>query len=208
MIGIFYKILVVIHTYSMLFQERYPMKNPWKRLSSRKIYQNTWIRLREDRVITPSGNEGIYSVVETYPAIAVVPLTADLETYIVGQYRYALNVYSWEVPEGGGAEGEDPFEGAKRELLEETGLSAAKWTFLGNLYTSNSFTDEVGYVYLAEDLEQGTANPDSTEDLVIKKVPFREAWEMVMNEEIRDALAVISLMRVYFFLKKQRRIDF
>ena len=184
------------------------MENPWKRLSSREIYKNPWIRLREDRVIAPTGREGIYGVVETHPAIAVVPLTSDLQTYIVGQYRYTLDVYSWEVPEGGGADGEDPLEGAKRELLEETGLRASKWTFLGNLYTSNSFTDEVGYVYVAEDLNEGLAEPDHTEDLVVKKIPFREAWEMVLREEIKDALAVISLMRVYFYLKKQNRIEF
>lgn len=182
------------------------MNNPWKRISSREIYQNPWIRVREDQVITPSGTKGIYGVIETHPAIAVVPLTHDLETYIVGQYRYTLDIYSWEVPEGGGAPGEDPLEGAKRELLEETGLRAKSWTFLGTLYTSNSFTDETGYVYLAEGLEQGEALPDHTEDLQVRKLPFLEAWEMVLNGEIKDALAVISLMRVYFHLKKQGRL--
>jgi len=184
------------------------MKNPWKKISSKHIYQNPWIRLREDKVITPTGSEGIYSVVETHPAISIVPLTKNLETYIVGQYRYTLDVYSWEVPEGGGSPGEDISEGAKRELLEETGLTANKWTFLGNLYTSNSVTNEVGYVFLAEDLIEGQAKPDHTEDLKVKKIFFKEAWQMVLNEEIKDALAVISLLRVYNFLKKQNRIDF
>lgn len=184
------------------------MKNPWKRLSSKLIYQNNWIRVREDQVVTPTGTNGIYGVVEAHPALSVVPLTNDLETYIVGQYRYTLDVYSWEVPEGGGAPGEKTLDGAKRELLEETGLTADTWTFLGDLYTSNSFTNEVGYIYLAEDLHQGAAQPDHTEDLVIKRVPFRKAWEMVLNHEIRDALAVISLMRAYFHLKKHSRIDF
>jgi len=184
------------------------MKNPWKKLSSKKIYENPWIRLREDKIITPGGVEGIYGVVETHPALSIVPLTETLETFLVGQYRYTLDVYSWEIPEGGGLPGEKPLEGAKRELLEETGLLASSWTFLGNLYTSNSFTDEVGHIYLAEDLEERKAQPDHTEELIIKKIPFKKAWKMVLNEEIKDALAVISLMRTYYYLKGQKRIDF
>jgi ADP-ribose pyrophosphatase len=182
------------------------LKNPWKKLSSKLIYKNQWIRLREDQVITPSGSQGIYSVVEAKPAIGIVPLTDDLMTYLVGQYRYAIDVYSWEIPEGGGLDGEDTLVGAKRELLEETGLSAKKWTFLNTLYTSNSFTDEVATIYLAEDLIQGIPQPDHTEELQIKKVPFMEAWQMVLDTEIKDAMAVIGLMRTYNYLKRQKRI--
>lgn len=182
------------------------MKNPWKRLHSKQIYKNDWIRLREDEVITPSGNKGIYGVVETKPAIGIVPLTEDLQTYLVGQYRYTLDVYSWEIPEGGGKEDEDPLIGAKRELLEETGLSAKRWTFLDTLYTSNSFTDEIGYIYLAEELHQGQAEPDHTEDLKIRRLPFLEAWDLVLQGEIKDALAIIGLMRTYHFLRRQNRI--
>lgn len=184
------------------------MKNPWKTVSSKEIYKNAWIRLREDQVITPAGDNGIYGVVEAKPAIGIVPLSESLETYLVGQYRYALNTYSWEIPEGGGLEGEEVLTGAQRELKEETGLSAGKWTFLDTLYTSNCFTNEVGYVFLAEELSMGTATPDSTEDLEIKKLPFKAAWQMVINGEIKDALAVIGLMRVYQYLKENNRIDF
>lgn len=184
------------------------MKNPWQKISSKEIYKNDWIRLREDRVINPSGNEGIYSVVEAKPAIGIVPITEDLQTYLVGQYRYTLDAYSWEIPEGGGLSGEDTLLGAKRELREETGLSAKKWTFLDTLYTSNCFTNEVGYVYLAEELEHGEAEPDETEELAIKKLPFKEAWQMVLNAEIKDALAVIGLMRAYHYLKDENRINF
>lgn len=184
------------------------MNNPWKKISSREIYKNPWIRLREDQVITPTGSEGIYGVVEAFPAIAIVPLTSDLQTYLVGQYRYTLDTYSWEIPEGGGMPGEDTLTGAKRELLEETGLIADRWTFLDTLYTSNSFTNEIGYVYLAEQLKQKAAQPDHTEDLQIRKLPFQEAWQMVLNTEIKDALAVISLLRVHEYLKKNNRINY
>jgi 8-oxo-dGTP pyrophosphatase MutT (NUDIX family) len=182
------------------------MENPWKKLSSKTIYKNEWIRLREDQVITPSGTAGIYGVVETKPAIGVVPLTDDLQTYLVGQYRYTLDVYSWEIPEGGGLDGEDILVGAKRELMEETGLTAKKWTYLDTMYTSNSITNEIGYLYLAEELSQGKAQPDHTEDLKIRKLPFLDVWEMVINAEIKDSLAVIGLMRVYNYLKMNGRI--
>ena len=182
------------------------MENPWKKLSSKTIYKNEWIRLREDQVITPTGTEGIYGVVETKPAIGVVALTDDLQTYLVGQYRYTLDVYSWEIPEGGGLDGEEILTGAQRELLEETGLSAKKWTYLDTMYTSNSLTNEIGYLFLAEELSQGEAQPDYTEELQIRKLPFLKAWEMVLNAEIKDSLAVIGLMRVLNYLKQNKRI--
>ena len=182
------------------------MHNPWTKLSSKTIYKNEWIRLREDQVITPTGTKGIYGVVETKPAIGVIPLTEDLQTYLVGQYRYTLDVYSWEIPEGGGLDGEDILAGAQRELLEETGLTAKKWTYLDTMYTSNSITNEIGYLYLAEELTEGEARPDHTEDLQIRKLPFMEAWDMVLKNEIKDSLAVIGLMRVYNYLIKNNLI--
>ena len=182
------------------------MQNPWTKLSSKTIYKNEWIRLREDQVITPTGTKGIYGVVETKPAIGVIPLTEDLQTYLVGQYRYTLDVYSWEIPEGGGLDGEEILAGAQRELLEETGLTAKKWTYLDTMYTSNSITNEIGYLYLAEELTEGEARPDHTEDLQIRKLPFMEAWDMVLKNEIKDSLAVIGLMRVYNYLIKNNLI--
>ncbi len=182
------------------------MQNPWRKISSKLIYQNQWLRLREDQVITPTGVQGIYGVVEAKPALGIVPLTRDMKTYLVGQYRYTLDVYSWEIPEGGGADGETPLDGARRELREETGLLAGKWTDLGTAYTSNSFTNEVAYLYLAEDLRQDEARPDHTEALDIKKLPFEEAWEMVLKGEIKDAMAIIGLMRACYFLKNNNRL--
>jgi 8-oxo-dGTP pyrophosphatase MutT (NUDIX family) len=192
--------------YLLLNQMENEMQNPWTKLSSKTIYKNEWIRLREDQVITPTGTKGIYGVVETKPAIGVIPLTEDLQTYLVGQYRYTLDVYSWEIPEGGGLDGEDILAGAQRELLEETGLTAKKWTYLDTMYTSNSITNEIGYLYLAEELTEGEARPDHTEDLQIRKLPFMEAWDMVLKNEIKDSLAVIGLMRVYNYLIKNNLI--
>lgn len=183
------------------------MKNPWKTLSSTEIYSNPWIRVREDKVITPPhGKAGIYGVVETKPAIGIVALTEDLDTYLVGQYRYTLDTYSWEIPEGGAEENEKLLDAAKRELLEETGLSARRWTDLGEMYTSNCFTNERGYIFVAEDLSQGVAQPDPTEKLEIKKLPFLEVWQMVINQGIKDSLTITAIMRTYHLLQQQNRI--
>jgi 8-oxo-dGTP pyrophosphatase MutT (NUDIX family) len=184
------------------------LKNPWKTLASREIYKNQWIRLREDKVITPTGTNGIYSVVELKPAVGVIPITDELETYLVGQYRYTLNTYSWEIPEGGGHDNEDIITGAKRELLEETGLVANKWTFLDTMNTSNSVTNETAYLYLAENLIMQQAKPDETEKLDIKKLPFKEAWQMVLDYTIKDSMAIVGLMRAYNYLKKSGRINY
>ncbi|MHB2148655.1 NUDIX domain-containing protein [Calditrichota bacterium LG25] len=180
------------------------VKNPWKKLSSRIIYQNPWIRLREDQVITPTGTKGIYGVVDPYPAIGIVPISKDGFTYLIGQYRYTLNIYSWEIPEGGGQAKESIFQGAQRELLEETGFKASKWAYLGSAYTSNSFTNEVAYLYLAWDLTAGKTNPDHTEQLEIRKVKFTEAWEMVEKGIIKDAMSIIGLLRAKMLLEKWR----
>jgi ADP-ribose pyrophosphatase len=174
--------------------------NPWITKHSKIIYHNKWIKLREDQVLTPAGTDGIYSVVETPPAIGIVPVTEDLQTYLVGQYRYPLKTYSWEIPEGGGHPGETPLEGAKRELLEETGLRASEWIALNTLYTSNCFTNEIGHIFLARELHQNLPQPEHTEQLQIKKVPFLEAYRMVQEFEIKDAIAIIGIMRVYQWL--------
>tara|TARA_R110002110_G_scaffold301156_1_gene515082 strand:+ start:42211 stop:42759 length:549 start_codon:yes stop_codon:yes gene_type:complete len=182
------------------------MKNPWITLQSREVYRNPWIRVREDQVLTPQGKPGIYGVVEAKPAIGIVPLSDALETFLVGQYRYPLETYSWEIPEGGAEKNESLLDAARRELREETGLEAEKWTALGEMYTSNCFTNERAYVFVAEDLKQGAAQPDPTEELQIKKVSFSKAWQMVLDEEIKDSLAVIALMRVYQMLQKEKRL--
>lgn len=170
--------------------------NPWKTLSTKEIYQNPWISVREDQVLNPAGNPGIYGVVsfKNY-AIGIVPIDEEGYTYLVGQYRYTLNAYSWEIPEGGGPKDEALIDAAKRELEEETGFTANEWIDLGPIHTSNSVTDEYGFLFLARKLYQGEANPEETEELRIKKVLLSEALEMVMRGEITDSLSIAGLFK-------------
>jgi 8-oxo-dGTP pyrophosphatase MutT (NUDIX family) len=172
-------------------------ENPWKTLSSHVAYENPWIKIRHEEVLTPAHTPGIYGVVSfKNKAVAVVPLDAEGYTYLVGQYRYPLEEYSWEVPEGGSPLGTDVLDSAKRELAEETGLIANKWTKIGRIHTSNSATDEEGFIYIAEELQQGNHAPEETEQLQIKRVLLTDAINMVMNSEITDALSVCALLMV------------
>ena len=180
-----------------------PTKNPWQTLTTKEVYDNPWINITHREVLNPSGNPGIYGVVHFKNlAIGIVPLDEDLNTWLVGQYRYTLNAYSWEIPEGGGIIGTPPLDSAKRELQEETGILANKWTKVLDLHTSNSVTDEAGLAYVAQDLSFVEADPEDTEDLLIRKLPFSEAVEMVMNGTITDALAMVSILKVELLLQK------
>jgi 8-oxo-dGTP pyrophosphatase MutT (NUDIX family) len=170
-------------------------ENNWKTLSSQTVYENAWLELSHRDVINPSGNKGIYGLVKfKNQAIGVIPVDAEDNIYLVGQYRYAIDEYSWEIPEGGGVLGADGLDAAKRELKEETGLVAAKWTKLARIHTSNSATNEEGFLYIAEELSQEEAEPEETEVLQVKKVPLAEAVEMVMRSEITDSLSVCAIL--------------
>ena len=176
-------------------------KNPWKILGEKPIYDNKWINVTEYDVINPSGGKGIYGKVhfKNY-AIGIVPLDEYLNTYLVGQYRFTLNEYSWEIPEGGGPLETEPLDSAKKELLEETGLIAQDWTVLLKMHLSNSVSDEYSIIYLARQLEQHTAMPEETEQLVVKKIPFEEAWEMVVKGKITDAMSIAAIQKVKWML--------
>ena len=171
--------------------------NPWKTISSEIVYSNNWIDIKHEKVINPAGNEGIYGMAHfKNVAAAIIPLDTDLNTYLVGQFRYPLKEYSWEIPMGGSPIGKSVLDGAKRELKEETGLIAHNWLEIGKVHTSNCVTDEVGIMYLAENLEQEMATSEETELLVLKKIPLKKALEMVMDGEITDSISMIAILKV------------
>ena len=175
--------------------------NPWKILSEKAIYDNKWINVTEYDVINPSGGKGIYGKVHFKNlAIGIVPLDEELNTYLVGQYRFTLNTYSWEIPEGGGPMGTEMLESAKRELREETGLVAGEWTKLMDFHLSNSVCDEHGAIFLARKLSQHQAMPEETEELAVKKLPFEEAYRMVEEGRITDSMAVAGILKVKLML--------
>jgi 8-oxo-dGTP pyrophosphatase MutT (NUDIX family) len=167
--------------------------NPWQVLGTRRVYENPWVSVREDEVLRPDGEPGIYGVVHyKNQAVGVLPIE-DGHVYLVGQYRYPLGTYSWEIPEGGGG-GQDPLDAARRELEEETGFRARSWERLGEAYLSNSVSDEHAVWYVATDLIPGEPHWDDDEPpLAVRRVPLDEALRMALEGEISDALSVLAL---------------
>jgi ADP-ribose pyrophosphatase len=177
--------------------------NPWKVLNSKEIYDNNWISLTEHEVINPSGGMGIYGEVHFKNlAIGIIPLDGDLNTWLVGQYRFPLKAYSWEIIEGGGGLSSDPIESAKRELKEETGIIANRFTEIQRMHLSNSVSDELSIVYIAQDLSFGNSSPEETEELVIRKIPFEQAYQMVINGEITDSISVASILKTQILIQE------
>ena len=169
-------------------------RNPWQTVSSEQVYDNPWITVREDRVIRPDGKSGIYGVVHYKNiAVGILPIEED-HIYLVGQHRYPLGSYSWEIPEGGCPEGEEPLLAAQRELREETGLEAGRWRMLGEAYLSNSVADEYAVWFLATGLVPGEWRPEGAEGLSVRRVPLREALAMALGGEITDALSQLAIM--------------
>jgi 8-oxo-dGTP pyrophosphatase MutT (NUDIX family) len=175
--------------------------NPWKIITSKQVYDNPWIQLTEYDVINPNGGKGIYGKVHfKNTAIGVVVLDDMMNTWIVGQFRFTVDQYSWEIPEGGGLIGVDPLIGAKRELLEETGLIADHWEPLLSMHLSNSVSDELAIIFLARGITQKTAEPEETEQLQIQKLPFEKVYEMVEAGKITDAMSVAAIYKIKLML--------
>lgn len=171
--------------------------NPWRRVRRALAYENPWIQVHHDEVLRPDGQPGIYGVVH-YRNIAVGAVAVDErdQVLLVGQYRYTLDVYSWEIPEGGCPEWEDPLVAAQRELAEETGCTAERWQEIVRADLSNSVSDERAICYLATGIKSGAAHPEPTEDLQLAWVPFEETLRMIERGRITDALSVLGLQRV------------
>lgn len=183
--------------------------NPWKIIAQKTVYDNPWISVTEYDVINPSGGEGIYGKVH-FKNLAIGIVAMDEEGYIwlVGQFRFTLDAYSWEIPEGGGYPGTDPLESAKRELKEETGLIADKWEKLLEIHLSNSVSDEFGIIYLATGLQQLEAEPEETEKLSIRKIHMEDAYAMVLNHQITDSLSVAGIQHIRMrILEKKLNIN-
>ena len=176
-------------------------ENPWKIEAAKKIYENPWISLTEFDVINPGGGKGIYGKVHFKNlAVGVIVLDEDMHTWLVGQYRFVTDQYSWEIPEGGCPEGTDPLTSAQRELKEETGLVAAHWQPLLQMHLSNSISDELAMIWLATGLSQEAAEPEETEQLQLKKIPFEEAFQMVEHGLITDSISVAAILKIKLLL--------
>ena len=173
------------------------MKSLWIKKRSLKVFENPWIVLHDEQVINPRGGESQYGRIHfKHAAMGIIPMDDDLNTYLVGQWRYPLNAYSWEIPMGGGQLDQDLLGSAKRELLEETGITATRWQELSKVHLSNSVSDEVGYIYLAKGLTFGATQFDESEDLMIKKLPLKKAIEMCLEGSITDSLSLIGLLKL------------
>jgi len=170
---------------------------PWVRRSRRIAYENAWITIWHDEVTRPDGEPGVYGVVHfANLAVGVLAIDDSDRVLLVGQHRYALDAYSWEIPEGGVPVGETALEGVRRELREETGIEAATWRELARSHLSNSVSDELAVLYLASDLTAGNASPDGTEALDVRWLPFDSVLEMTLDGRITDALTVLAVQRV------------
>lgn len=179
------------------------LTNPWKIKSVQKVYETPWIEVSHHEVINPADRPGIYGTVHFKNlAIGIIPLDVDYNTWIVGQWRFPLNSYSWEIIEGGGPLKDSPLESAKRELKEETGIVAEKFTLLCNMHTSNSATDEYCHIYLAQNLTFEESEPEESEDLLVKKLPFETVYQMVMNGEITDSLSMVGILKTKLLLNE------
>jgi 8-oxo-dGTP pyrophosphatase MutT (NUDIX family) len=170
--------------------------NPWQTLSVELKYDNPWIRIEEHQVINPAGKPGIYGTVQfKNRAVAILPLFENGDTLLVGQFRYPLQQYHWELPMGGAPKNESILQCAKRELQEETGFSAQVWQQILMTHLSNSITQEVGYTFVAKELREGQMALEETEDITLKRLPFEEVFQQVMRGDITDAMTIASVMK-------------
>jgi len=170
-------------------------RTPWRRTSTRPVYDNHWISVREDVVELPNGRSTVYGVVECSECVGVLPFLDPDTVLLVGQYRYVAADFFWEIPTGGQHAGETPTEAAQRELAEEAGHEAGRLVELGDFHTSKSILREVAHLYVAEDLRPASRPPDPTEFIERRPFPFADVVAMVERGEIKDAMTIIAVLR-------------
>ena len=170
---------------------------PWTRRSRRVAYDNPWITVWHDEVGRPDGSPGIYGVVHfANLAVGAVVLDDEDRVILVGQHRYTLDAYSWELPEGGVPADESAIDGARREVREETGVEAEGWREIVRFALSNSISDETGLIFAARATGHGVASPEPSEELETRWVPFAEALAMTLDGRITDAMTIMGLQRL------------
>jgi ADP-ribose pyrophosphatase len=180
-------------------------ENPWITKTTEQVYESAWIKVTKSDVINPAGNDAIYSVVHFKNlAIGVLPLDKEYNTWLVGQYRYPTDSYSWEIPEGGGKMDTDPIESASRELKEETGIIAKTYTEFMRLYLSNSATDELAIVYIATELSFTEAEPEESELLQVKNLHLNEAFDWVIQGKITDGISVAAILKAKWLMDNHK----
>ncbi len=181
--------------------------NPWTVRGEKLVYDNPWIQVTEFDVLTPGGRPGIYGRVHFKNlALGIIALDAEGRIPLVGQYRFPLNAYSLEIPEGGGLLGHDPLTSAQRELREETGLVGSHWQELFRMHLSNSVSDEHAIIYLATGLKQEAPEPEDTEQFAHRRVSVDEAYAMVMKGEITDSISVAAILHVKLLIMQNKLI--
>lgn len=181
-------------------------RSPWKTKSSREVYKNRWIRVREDQVIRPDGNPGIYGVIEIWPSVGVVAIDHEDRIVLVGQWRYTVDRYSWEIPRGGSHPHEtDMLEVAKRELVEETGVTAQNWRRLGAVDVCNGVANDVQTFYLATDLScEKELSLDPEEDITVSWKPLKEAVQMVLDNRITEVCSAAAILQVAYLRTSEK----
>lgn len=176
--------------------------NPWRTIQSKTIHSTPWLQVNVHNVLTPANTPSQYTTVNfNGVAVGVIALDENYNTWIVGQWRYPINQYSWEIPEGGANKNEEPLLAAQRELAEETGITAKKWTPLMEFFVSNSATDEHAFIFIAQDLEFAPPKPDLDEDLQQKKIPFSELVNLTMNGKIFDSISIAAILKTHLLIQ-------
>jgi ADP-ribose pyrophosphatase len=171
-----------------------PARAAWRTLTTRPVYANPWIRVREDTAELPDGRTTLYGVVECPPCVGVLPFLDARTVVLVGQWRYVTRAFQWEIPTGGMKPGESEEAAVQRELAEEAGYEAGRLTKLCRFDTSKSILDETAHIYLAEDLRSVPRTPDETEFIEVRAFPFDEVVRMVERSEIVDSMSVVAVL--------------